>query len=125
MGRGGGGGGRRREEIKQHQKQRLTFQIFLSECRVYGKSQISSIIREITDINLGSRRYGSKSGDYKHKYGDREIQFKIWRLPDYPGELTALLTVYLGICQVWCLYSKLDEYLLDLMYSRANLDMCI
>ena len=50
-----------------------------------------AIIREITDINLETRRNGSKSGDYRPKSGDREIRFKIWRLPDYPGELTALL----------------------------------
>ena len=25
--------------------------------------------------------------------GDQEIRFKIWSLPDYPGELTALHTV--------------------------------
>ena len=29
-------------------------------------------------------------GDYRHKSGDREIRFKIRRLPDYPGELPAL-----------------------------------
>ena len=31
--------------------------------------------QEISDSNL---------------FGDREERFKIWRLPDYPGELTAL-----------------------------------
>ena len=46
----------------------------LSESRVYKKWQTKAIIREISDSNLG----------------DREKQFKIWSLPDYPGELTAL-----------------------------------
>ena len=52
----------------------------MSESRVYDQQQIS---REITDINL--EKSGSKWVDYKHKSGDREIRFKIWRLPDYPG----------------------------------------
>ena len=98
-----GGGG----YIRQYQKQRYSFQIFLSESRVYDKYQTSSIIRErhksgeiqlknweITYINRETRRYGSKSGDYIHKSGDREIRFKIWRLPDYPGELTALSSTH-------------------------------
>ena len=29
-------------------------------------------------------------GDFKLSSGDREIRSKIWSLPDYPGELTAL-----------------------------------
>ena len=43
------------------------------------------------DINLETRRNGSKSGHYSPTSGDREIRFKIWILPDYTGELTALL----------------------------------
>ena len=74
-----------------YQKQRYTFQIFFSESRVYDKQQTLSIIREITDINLETRRNSLKSGDYRPKPGDWEIQLKIWRHPDYPGELTALL----------------------------------
>ena len=64
-----------------------------------SKLQTSSNIREITGIHLEITRYGSKSGDYKHKSGDREIRFKIWRLPDYPRELTALHYKYLGVAQ--------------------------
>ena len=59
--------------------------------RVFDKWETSSIIWEITDINLESRKYGSKSRDYRHKSGDREIRLKIWRLPDYPAELAALI----------------------------------
>ena len=32
---------------------------------------------------------GNYPGDYRHKSGDREMRFKIWSLPDQPGELTA------------------------------------
>ena len=28
------------------------------------------------------------------------------------------------IGEFWFLYSKVDEYLFDLMYSQANIDMC-
>ena len=41
------------------------------------KWQTSAIIREI-------------SYSYLERSGDREIRSKIWSLPDYPGELTAL-----------------------------------
>ena len=50
------------------------FEISLTESQTYKKWQTLAIIREISD---------SLSGDW-------EKQFKIWSLPDYPGELTAL-----------------------------------
>ena len=31
-------------------------------------------------------------GDFRLWSGDREIRLKIWSLPDYPGEFTALRT---------------------------------
>ena len=70
-------------DIKHYQKQCYTFQIDVSENRVYRKS---------IDINLETRRNCSKSGHYSPTSGDREIRFKIWILPDYTGELTALLS---------------------------------
>ena len=53
-------------------KQSKIFKISLSESRIYKKWQTSAIIREISDS------------------GNREKWFKIWSLPDYLGELTAL-----------------------------------
>ena len=41
----------------------------------------------------------SKSGDYSHKSGDREILFKIWSVPDYPGELTVSGQFYTAASQ--------------------------
>ena len=52
----------------------------MSESRNYKKWQTSVIIREISD---------SKSGD-------QEKRFKIWSLPDYAGELTALQRKHLA-----------------------------
>ena len=46
---------------------------------------------------METRRYSSKSGDYRHKSGDREIWLKIWSLPDEPRELTALLVPLMPI----------------------------
>ena len=34
--------------------------------------------------------FGDYPGDFRLSSGHREKQFKIWSLPDYPGELTAL-----------------------------------
>ena len=48
-------------------------------------SKLRQFSGRYTDINLETGTYGSKSGDYRQKSGDQEIQFKIWRLPDYPG----------------------------------------
>ena len=70
-GRGGGGEQDSFKSIKQQLKQCLTFQILFSESQV-GKYY---------------------PGDYRHKCGDREIQFKIWSLPNYLGELTTLETL--------------------------------
>ena len=46
-----------------------------SDCRVYKKWQTSAVIREIFDLLSG----------------DQEIGSRIWSLPDYPRELTALV----------------------------------
>ena len=72
--RGRGGGG---DYIQHLHKQRYAFQIVLSESR-----QIANIV--------------NYPGDYRHKSGDQKKQLKIWRLPDYPGELTALSVELLG-----------------------------
>ena len=56
-------------------KQRKIFEISQSESRIYKKWITSAIIREISDSNLETGRNGSK----------------FWSLPDYQGELTALL----------------------------------
>ena len=34
--------------------------------------------------------FSDYSGDFVLEFGDREIRSKLWSLPDYPGELTAL-----------------------------------
>ena len=56
-------------------KQCKIFEISQSESRIYKKWITSAIIREISDSNLETGRNGSK----------------FWSLPDYQGELTALL----------------------------------
>ena len=37
--------------------------------------------------------FGDYPGDFRLSSGDREKRFKIWSLPDYPGELTCMCTV--------------------------------
>ena len=68
MGGGGGGGGG------------ILRQIGLKLNQSSGRLRNPAQNQEFTDINLETRRYGSKSGDYRRQSGDREIRFKIWRL---------------------------------------------
>ena len=58
-------------------KQRKIVEILtLSESRVYWNEE--------------SANFGDYSGDFVLLSWDREMRSKIWSLPDYPGELTAL-----------------------------------
>ena len=50
-----------------------------------------SSLRQIANYVNYPGEYRHKSGDYRHKTGHWEIRFRIWKLPDYPGELTALV----------------------------------
>lgn len=34
--------------------------------------------------------FGNYPGEFRFQLGDKEIVSKIWNLPDYPGEMTAL-----------------------------------
>ena len=97
----GGGGGGTINSTRNNNATHFRFSCQKFESSTNRKIQLSRRLQtqiwrstaqnlEITVINLDTGRYGSKSGDCRHKSGDREIQFKIWRLPDYPGELTAL-----------------------------------
>ena len=82
-GREGGGRGRTFNSTRNNVKHfKLSCQKV--ESTTNGKlRQLSRRLQKITGINLETRKYGSKSGYYRHKSGVREIRFKIWRLPDY------------------------------------------
>ena len=50
------------------------------------------IIRESNLQEMAN--FGDYPGDFRLQSGDREKRFKIWSLPDFPGELTALQSCY-------------------------------
>ena len=89
---GGGGGGRRQSTLTTKKTLMNIPDFLVRESSIRQMANFINYLGNYRQIwrNLETRRYASKSGDYRHKSGDREIRFKIWRLPDHPGELTAL-----------------------------------
>ena len=78
-GRGGGG-----TYLNSNRNNAIHFRFSSRKVESMTKRKLTQLSGRLqSDINMQTRRYGSKSGDYRHKSGDWEIQFKIWRLPDF------------------------------------------
>ena len=64
-----------------------------------------------------NRNFGDYPGDIRLYSGDQEIRSKIWSLPDYPGELTALWMWGWG----WpCFDTNLFPLLLEIMLKECQ-----
>ena len=71
-------------------------------------------------------KFGDYSGDFGVLFGDWEKRFKIWSLPDYPRELTALgrywsVSIPLN-CSVWrCLVEAACRIAMDTSFLLLEL----